>query len=192
MKNVHVVDPDYVGITDFNTDEVVATLRSATPITRGDGVPGLSLDFVGSDDVCEHPADYPVGWFGGSSDVEIAFDTERRVRFREYYGTGMKYLRERPARIHGGSDFGWAGIRWSRWGGRVAKGRGYYYYVDKKPSGYRQIRYPLKFELSRPEECDGGLRYLRMQTTRLTRRPATPGVPRRNAIDLTCDEGMYG
>lgn len=191
--DVRLLDRDSFDITDSSTGDIVAQLQSATPTDdTGDAVPGLTLTYVGSDDLCAHPSLYTNGWFADPVDIEIRYSRAERVRFREYVGPESRYARERPRWIHGGSDFGWAGIRWARWGNRVAQGRGYYYYVDKTTVRYRSIRYPMRFRLSRPHPCSGGLRYLRMETTRTTLAPKRPHVPRHSAINLTCEGGIYG
>lgn len=191
--DVRLLYRDALDIVDSSTGDTVAQLQSATASDdTGDGVPGLSLTFIGSDDLCASPALYVDGWFADPVDVEIRYSRAERVRFREYVGPGSRYARERPRWIHGGSDFGWAGIHWTRWGNRVAQGRGHYYYVDKTTARYRTIRYPMRFRLSRPHPCSGGLRYLRMETTRTTLAPTRPHVPRHSAINLTCEGGIYG
>ena len=181
--DVRLLDRDSFDITDSSTGDIVAQLQSATPTDdTGDAVPGLTLTYVGSDDLCAHPSLYTNGWFADPVDIEIRYSRAERVRFREYVGPESRYARERPRWIHGGSDFGWAGIRWARWGNRVAQGRGYYYYVDKTSA----IRTSAPDALW-PHPLLGG-RGTWMETTR--RRGANDPSPP-FAINLTCEGGIY-
>lgn len=171
---------------------VVARITAADLVPdTGAGVPGLAFTLTGSADVCENPTDYPNGWAADPIRLRISYTRNEPVYFKEFQHPGNKYARKRPTSIHGGSDFGWARIRWSSWGDRIARGRGVFYYVDKSVVPYRRLVFPMRFRLSDPQPCYGRLRYLRMETVRTTRTPRLSWVKHRQTNALSCENGIY-
>lgn len=192
--DVSAVKPEVgaVLMDEFGTAPV-ARVTAVTPSEDDDGNPAILYSAVGSDDVCDNPDDYPDGWT--SEDVLFRIDFSRRenLYFNEFYAEGDKtYTRQRPRWIHGGSDFGWSRIHWFSWGGRTARGRGIFYWVEKNPGRYVTHRYRVNLALSKIGACYGRLRYLRQVTTfKAGARVFGRRGPRKQSRNLTCAHGAY-
>lgn len=186
-------------LSDSLMDESGARVARITEVarrTQGDGLAYLAVTAMGSDDVCINPLLYAgVGWATTDVLLRVRYTRRERVYFNEFYAEGDEArTRERPGRIHGGSDFGWIRVRWRTWGGRRALGRAFYYYVQKDVVPYVVHRYPVRVVFDRPGACYGRIRYLRMTTTYTARRPTYGGrtvTRRRERHRLTCSRGLY-
>lgn len=115
--------------------------------------------------------------------VAPAPTTEARVTFSPSYMGAFQKVR--PSAMHGGSDFGWVKMRWSKWNNRVAKGRGIYYYTCKYdervcPGEYRKLWFRVKVKLYRPRMCRGSKRFTRMFTA--YKGPLNVYSPRRRSV----------
>ncbi len=97
----------------------------------------------------------------------------RRTYFTEFLSPdGWAFgLRQRPARIHGGSDFGWHSIRWYSWGAARAVGHGRAYYINKTFVPYRRQTWRAKFVLDARGECFGRMVYRRLTVLNGATRP---------------------
>lgn len=90
--------------------------------------------------------------------------------------SGYRDLVRRPSWMHVTSDENWKGIRWSRWGGSQAHGRGLAY--GMAPTGNHTSSNPFRLTLYGRRSCSGVLVYTRWKVTYKYRDPAGARVRR--------------
>ena len=183
-----------IAVGDVLADEDgydVATVREIRLATRRDQRVYVEIAVQGTGLCPPTPTSQEVEWETEEVSVKVDFSQRSRVFFNAFYAEGdEKWTRERPRWIKCGSDCGWTDLRWSRWGGQIAKARGNYRWVEKSQGPYVERKYPVQVTLSRPKACYGNLRYLRMSTRFLGSRP--PGT-RSSFIakNLSCSRGIF-
>lgn len=145
---------------------------------------------AGSDNACTNPGAYPYGWSVREGRAEVSYPINRRVRFRSYIMGSYTTQRYRPPRIRFGERSGILGIRWSRWDGRAARGRGTLLFNSCVPNcaQARPQRFRVAITLSRVRNCGFADRfsyhYTRFAFRYIGAKPA--GVGRRYAERHSC------
>ena len=208
-RGVTVTEPE-VGdtLTSEETDEEVASVTAISTSKDSNGRVWAVVTATGSGASCAVPeVDYygdpidpdyyeqDLSWSTGDVPIEVSFSRLEQVWFNEFYAEGSETrTRQRPRWIHGGSDFGWQKLHWYGWGKATATARGQYVHVEKWNGGSTVHRYPVRIRFDRPDACYERVRYKRMTTTFLGKRPPKgAGAPSRRVwrIGLTCGGGIY-
>lgn len=183
-------------LRDEISGDVVARLTSVRARRTAGRRVYAYLTAVGSGAPCDDPLFGP--WRTEDLPVTVSYRRREKVWFNEFWAEGNESLtRRRPRWIHEGTDTGWTGLRWVRWGGYRAIARGYYAYVQKDSVPYRLHRYRVRVVLDHPRLCYQRLRYLRMTTT-FRGRPPVLGYGRyrrrlakHRRINMSCSKGIY-
>lgn len=172
-------------IEDDISTEPVARLTSEE--VRLGGKRAVRFTAVGSDDACARPDKYMVdGWAVTDQTLSLTVRRKVRVYFRSYImGTYIR-ARYRPRTILFGNRTGVQRVRWSRWNGKVARGRGILLYNDCRPNcAQAQPQYfRVAIKLSRPRKCAGRYDYTRFAFRYTGRKPA--GLRRAYAERHSC------
>jgi hypothetical protein len=168
-------------LRDENTGAIVARVTGVRVQRAASGRPVVRYTAAGSDDVCTNPGAYAdLGWETRFARFSVSY--ERRVRV---YGASCYTARYRPRSFIlacGDGNRQLRGVRWARWDGKVARGRGVSFENDCMPyCAVGQFHsYPVTVRASRPkrQECNGRVRYIyqRLQVTYTGDRP--PHAPR--------------
>ena len=132
---------------DDVTEMPAARLRSVQ-FQRSRGRLTVRFTAVGSDDSCARPAQYAGrGWSVSEINLDVVYRINRPVYFDSYNRRGRTGAKIKPGRIRFGKGSLVYRLRWPRWNGRVARGRG-------RLGGRR-----VAVTLSRPRYCGFRLVY---------------------------------
>jgi hypothetical protein len=120
-RHIRVVRPK-VGQRLESTEDtsVVATVTGVRVLRKG-STRAVRLSVKGSDSACPaSPNEPPVSWTAELPSPRITFRRSAPVYFT---GSDQSAGRVRPRILYLGASFRLLNARWSRWGGRVARGR---------------------------------------------------------------------
>ncbi len=181
--------PVGTAFSDQNTGAPVARLVEAESIRISTHQKAVRFTVAGSDDVCANSISYPAGWSVRGATLRIAYRINRRVRFRSYIQGSYTRARSRPSRILFGERTAIVRVRWRRWNGRVARGRGTLIFNNCQPNcaQARGQRYRVAIALSRVRDCGSdtfSYHYTRFAFRYTGGKPA--GVGRRHAERHSC------
>jgi len=158
--------------TDDVTDAPVARLR-AIEISRNQASPAIRFSAVGSDDACARPQQYAGrGWAVSDVSFNVGYRINLPVYFDSYNARGRTGALIRPHSIRFGKRSLIYRVRWRRWNGRIARGRG-------RTDGRR-----VAVTLSGPRYCGFRLVYKKLAFTYLGRKP--PGARKRYTQPFFC------
>jgi hypothetical protein len=176
-RSVRVTQPDVGELVDGEDGTPVAAITDVT-VTRRSGRARVQVTAEPDPAACVDPAtgtDH--GWTDDGFGVPVTARYRRTVRVW-VQGTGRgDNPAVRPRVLPFGMRSAVVGIRWSRWGGRTAVGRGQVEFNNCQPdcARARPQYFPVRVVLERPRDCGSRWKYTRLRF-RYTTSARPPGL----------------
>lgn len=176
-RSVRVQEPDSRDLLVGEDGATVAVVTDVRVVTRS-GRPRVQVTAEPDPAACNPAGGADEGWRDDGLGIPVVARFRRNVRVW-VQGTGRgDDPAVRPRTLPFGMRSAIVGIRWSRWGGSTAVGRGQVEFNTCEPDCARgQARYfPVRVVLERVRDCGSRWKYTRMRF-RYTTGDRPPGLP---------------
>ena len=175
-------------LEDPSTGWPVARVTTAHVEREADGGRLVRFTAQGTDDACTNPDQYPFGW----ETDPVRFAVRYQTRERLYFPSRCYNAAYKPRSVIvtcADANYRLRGLRWRRWNGPVARGRGFVYVNDCIPfcAAGRFHYHPVVVRLTKPRltSCNGVRRFM-YRHLHVRYVGSAPAGPKRLSLNFKC------